>query len=350
MTQYAKENGMKKFFAALSILLLSSVIAFAADAAADRERVWSRYLSPHEKAALSAMVPIDMEGGNSAPTSETDQVHVLAQARTGFATMAKEYARAAPPVTVTPYNQDGIKGSWQEPAGANREQVVLYLHGGAFLVGSDETPQSITAFLAAEAGVRCFSLDYPLAPEHPFPAAVDNALLAYRMLLNNGIKPGNIVVSGDSAGGGLSLALLQRIREDGLPMPAGAYLISPWADLTHSGESHATKGYIDSSITLDFLTMSAAAYAGNHDLHNPLISPVFADLRDFPPLLVQVGSYERLLDDSITLIKNAATADVPATLTIWPGYPHVFQFYHRDLENGRKALTDAARFVNEVMQ
>ncbi len=283
---------MKKCIAAIIVLLFSSVVAIAADATAERERVWSRYLGPDEKAALSAMVPVDMEGSNNAPESETDQAHALDQARIQFAAMAEQYARVAPPVTVNLYNKDGVKGSWQEPAGANREQVILYLHGGAYLVGSDTTPQSITAFLAAEAGVRCFSLDYPLAPEHPFPAAVDNAVAAYKMLLNDGIEPGNIVVAGDSAGGGLSLALLQRIRQTGLPMPAGAYLISPWTDLTHSGESHQTKGYIDSSITLDFLASSAAAYAGDHDLHDPLISPVFADIRDFPPLLVHFGPFE----------------------------------------------------------
>ncbi|MCC8190110.1 MAG: alpha/beta hydrolase [Planctomycetes bacterium] len=332
----------------LAALFLTVAVAHGADATALRETVWNRYLSPGEQAALAALTPVPMDA-TAAPEAEPDPATVLAATRTGFAAMAAAHARAAPAVTVTPWDRDGVKGCWLDPDGANRHQVVLYLHGGAYCFGSAETPQAITAFLATAAAMRCFSLDYPLAPEHPFPAAVDNALAAYRMLLADGFAPGAIALAGDSAGGGLALALLQRIREADLPMPAGAYLLSPWTDLSLGGRSHAHKAAVDAAVPLDLLTTAAAAYSRDHDLRDPLLSPVFADPRGFPPLLVQVGSHERLLMDAVTLVANAAEADVPVTLSVWPGYPHVFQFYHRDLEGGRIALQQAAEFLRQTL-
>lgn len=320
-----------------------------ADADAARDEVWGRYLSSGEKATLSAMAAAGKDAGKGTGAPAPEQQDMATALRNGFLAMAEEYIRSAPPVAVETYEANGVKGLWLTPEGVDGARTILYLHGGAYMVGTADTPRSITAFLANAVGARCFSLEYPLAPEHPFPAALDNAEQAYRMLLEQGREAKSIVLAGDSAGGGLTLALLLRLREAGLPMPAGAYLISPWADLTNSGDTHRSKGAVDIAISEEFITFPAGLYAGRQDKTNPLISPVFANLRGLPPLLIQVGTHERLLGDAVTIAKNAAEADVPVRLDVWPGYPHVFQFYQRDLEGGRKALREAADFLGEAL-
>ncbi|MCD8350207.1 MAG: alpha/beta hydrolase [Planctomycetaceae bacterium] len=333
---------MQKFMLAIAALALGMAAPLlGGEANSVQAEVWGRYLSSAEQTALTSMIPAKTVPATDDPNSQ-DAIQAL---RDGFAAAALDYAADFADIPRQAYNENGVKGTWITPANANTDQVFLYLHGGAYVFGSDRTPTPITAFLAREAGVRCFSLDYPLAPEPPYPAAVDNAVQAYRMMLESGIEAGNIVIGGDSAGGGLSLALLQALREIGLPMPAGAYLISPWADLCQSLETQTLKSGVDMGITTEMLTDWACLYAPDTDRRNPLISPVNGTLRGLPPLLIHVGSHEVLLDDSLTLARNAALADVPLTLKVWPGYPHVFQWYHRDLEGGRTALREAARFI-----
>lgn len=326
---------------------IGSVVAGENAADGVQRQVWERYLGQKEADALGAKRHV---ASNADEHREPQGVmDAIREAREGFLAMAADYAAQFADIPTTEYGEGGIKGNWITPENADESRVLLYLHGGAYIIGSDHTPKAITAFLARDAGIRCFSLDYPLAPEHPFPAALDNAVQAYRMLLEEGISPNSIVVGGDSAGGGLALALLLAIREHKLPMPAGAYLISPWTDLTESFETHTLKRAVDYVVTDNLLGGANDHYAGGHDKTNPLISPAFGDLGGLPPLLVQVGSHERLLDDSLTIVRNAGIADVPVTLTIWPGYPHVFQFYHRELDGAGKALREAGVFMNAAI-
>ncbi len=337
---------MKKLLLTLAAIVLATTAPLlGGEANAVQAEVWGRYLSPGEQKALAGMAP-----AMDAPAEEQSPEGFIQAMREGFVRAVPDHIAQFADIPVQAYDDNGVKGRWILPNNANADRVLFYLHGGGYIIGSDMTPAPIAMFIAREAGVRCFSLDYPLAPEHPYPAAVDNAVQAYRMLLERGVKPENIVVGGDSAGGGLSLALMLALREIGLPLPAGAYLISPWADLCHSLETHTLKRDVDMAITTEMVKEMGDLYAPGVDRRNPLISPVYGNLRGLPPILVHVGSHEVLLDDSLTIARNAALADVPVTLTVWPGYPHVFQWYHRDLEAGRKALREAADFVTAAIE
>lgn len=203
--------------------------------------------------------------------------------------------------------------------------TLLYLHGGGYVVGSPQTNAALTAELARRVGARAVSLDYRLAPEHPFPAAVEDAAAAYRQLLDDGVDPENLVLAGDSAGGGLVVATLLGARDAGLPQPAAAAVFSPWVDMTLAGESMRGKHGIDPLFTRDRLNAYAEHYLGDQDRAAKLASPVFADLTGLAPLLVQVGSHEILLDDAVRLAARAGADDVDVTLEVWPGVPHVFQ-------------------------
>ncbi|HSG56505.1 MAG TPA: alpha/beta hydrolase, partial [Paracoccaceae bacterium] len=219
--------------------------------------------------------------------------------------------------------------------------LVLYLHGGGYVIGSARGYRGLAGEVARAAGMDALLVDYRLAPEHPFPAAVDDALAAYRALLADGRSPQSIVIAGDSAGGGLALALLVALREAGDPLPAAALLISPWADLTCSASSIEGKRAEDPSLTPEGLAACAAHYLGERDRAHPLASPALADLSGLPPLLVQVGSIEILLDDALAIAARAGAAATPVTLEVCPGVPHVFHAFHFMLPQGRAALDRA---------
>lgn len=253
-------------------------------------------------------------------------------------------------MAVSAVSQAGVSGVLITPQNFEANAALLYLHGGGYVAGGPLTSGLILTELVRRTRVTCFSLDYPLAPEHPYPAAPDNALAAYRKLLDKGYAPSRIVVAGDSAGGGLALALLQRLRRAALPMPAAVYLISPWADLRQSAGSYADKRFVDKWLTAGALRSMAEAYAGSTDVRLPELSPVFADLRGFPPLLIHVGSHEILLDDSLTLARNAALADVTVTLKVWSACGHVFPVMHETLAEGRLALIEAAAFITAALR
>lgn len=333
----------------LILLGFSASRVFAADAVGDSAAIWMRYLSASEQAALAElMAGTGDETTDPTETAATPQEKIAAM-REWYANFAAAVAPPLADVKSESLSENEVRGVWFKPDNADPDKVLLYFHGGGYIVGSPATAAAMSGFLAKEAGILCFSLDYPLAPESPFPAALDNAVAAYRVLLDKGFKPENIVIAGDSAGGGLALALLVDIRENSLPMPAGAYLLSPWTDLTHSFASHETKRLVDVIVNRDFLELMASLYAGENDRESPRISPAFADLHGLPPLLIHVGSSEILLDDSLTVVRNAAMADVPAALMVWPGYGHVFQMMHGKLEGGRRALEDGAKFFGEVI-
>jgi acetyl esterase/lipase len=224
--------------------------------------------------------------------------------------------------------------------------VLFYLHGGAYAMGSARAGAGLAAQLASRAGVRAVSVDYRLAPEAPFPAAFDDARAAYDGLLRTGVAPERIVVAGESAGGGLALALLAAVAAHGHPRPAAAVVMSPWADLTLSGPTVAGAAHLDPVLTAVGLATRAAEYAGAHELSDPRISPLFAELRGLPALLIQAGSHEILLADALRLAERAAVADVEVSLQIFPGMPHVFQGFADSLVEGRAALDAAATFVS----
>jgi acetyl esterase/lipase len=222
---------------------------------------------------------------------------------------------------------------------------VLYLHGGGYVIGSPRSHRHLAAAIGRAAGTPTLLLDYRLAPEHPFPAAVDDAVAAYRWLLARGLSSDRIVVAGDSAGGGLTVALLLALRDRGVARPAGGVCISPWVDLTCSGASYATKAATDPIVTRDGVAAMAQAYAGTGDFKGPLVSPLFADLRGLPPLLVQVGSEEVLLDDAAGLSARARAAGVDVTYEEWPAMIHVWHWFLPMLDEAERAVATIGGFV-----
>ncbi|WP_329047754.1 alpha/beta hydrolase [Amycolatopsis sp. NBC_01488] len=227
-----------------------------------------------------------------------------------------------------------------EPGGA-----LLYFHGGVYVIGSAATSVPLVGELVRRTGGTAVTLDYRLAPEHPYPAAVEDALAAYQGLLARGVDPGRIVLAGDSAGGGLAVATLLAAKEAGLPLPSGAVLMSPYADLTLSGETVTERPSLDPILTPEGLRVRAPEYVAGADAADPLISPIFGDLGGLPPLLIQGGSHEILLSDALRLAARAAMAEVAVTLEVVPGVPHVFQGYAGLLDEAAAALDRAAEFV-----
>jgi epsilon-lactone hydrolase len=229
-------------------------------------------------------------------------------------------------------------------AGPNNNGVVLYLHGGAYAMGTAQASLGLASDVARRAQTRAITVDYRLAPEHPYPAALDDAVAAYAALLET-TDPADVALVGESAGGGLVLATLVALRDRGLPLPSAAAVFSPWADLTLSGATATTKADVDVAVTAAGLRTRRAEYVGTADATTPTISPVFADLAGLPPLLIQAGSHEILLDDALRIAANAAVADVAVDLQITPGAPHVFQGFAAILTEGDTALTAAGEFL-----
>lgn len=229
------------------------------------------------------------------------------------------------------------------PHGARGDAVILYLHGGAYILGSVATHRGLAASIAKAAGVSVLIVDYRLAPEHPFPAAIDDAVAAYRWLRRQGFAPERTAIAGDSAGGGLTLATAVRLRDEGDFIPGALLLLSPWADLTQSGETITTKAAVDLTLPLAMLTEGAGAYLGQGDAAQPYASPVFADLRGLPPMLLQVGDQEILLSDATRIAAGARAAGVRATLDVWPGMWHVWHAF--PVPEGRAAIQQAGTWL-----
>jgi acetyl esterase/lipase len=249
-------------------------------------------------------------------------------------------------VTVTAGELGGVPTAEITVDGIEPRHVVLYFHGGVYAIGD----AFLAAELASEVGRRTqakvVSVDYRLAPEHPYPAAVDDALAAYAALLHNGIAPSDIAFAGESAGGGLAIATLVNARDHKLPLPAAAFVMSPYADLTLAGATMESRREDDPLLSRELLQPRVTDYTSGRDAALGLISPVFADLSGLPPLLIQAGTHEVLLDDALRLAQRAANADVPVTLDITPGVPHVFQAYHAILDEAAAALDRAGQFLS----
>jgi acetyl esterase/lipase len=251
-------------------------------------------------------------------------------------------------VRITPASVGAIPGEWVEPVAGGTIATLLYLHGGGYVGCSPATHRPITGAYAL-AGFRVFAPDYRLAPEHPFPAAVDDSIAAYRGLLAEGTAPNLIAVAGDSAGGGLALALLLALKDAGTPLPAAATLLSPFTDLAATGESITRNVERCAMLYGPNMTRVAALYLGTSDPTTPLASPLYGDLGGLPPLLIQVGADEVLLDDSVRVAEKARAAGTEVELTIWPVVPHVWQLFHGFLPEGRQALAQSATFMKGAL-
>lgn len=239
----------------------------------------------------------------------------------------------------------GRAAEWHTPPGAEAGRIILYLHGGGYCIGSPRSHRGLCAQLAHAAGARAVAPDYRMGPEVPFPGAVDDALAAYRALLDQGFAPGRIVIAGDSAGGGLTLATALAAREAGLPQPAGLFVISPWANLKPTGASYAAKVASDPMITAAALDDFAAAYLAGAAVTNPLASPALADFTGLAPILIHVGSEEALLSDSIAVAERAGLAGTPVTLEVWPEMIHVWHAFYGALAAGRLAIAGAGTWI-----
>ena len=231
--------------------------------------------------------------------------------------------------------------------GVTSADVILYFHGGGYVIGSARSSLPLAAELAQRTAAKVIAVDYRLAPENPFPAAVDDARAAYEGLLSQGVAPSKIALAGESAGGGLAVAAALALRDAAVALPASILAMSPWADLTLSGASLLEKQPVDAVLTGDGLRRSADDYVGSADASDPSISPIFGNLRGLPPMLIQSGSREILLSDALRLASRAAIADVRVTLDVVPGVPHVFQAYAGMLDEGEAALSRAAAFLRK---
>lgn len=238
-----------------------------------------------------------------------------------------------------------VPAEWISAAGAAAQRAVLYLHGGAFYSGSLAGTRPIAAEIALAGRARVLSIDYRLTPEHPFPAALDDARAAYEWLLAGGWPPGNIALVGDSAGGNLVLALLIHLRDLGRPLPAGAAALSPTVDLTLSGETWARNARRDLLLNPEKIRAAIDLYLQGTDPRHPLASPLYADLHGLPPLLILVGSEEQLLSDATRFADKARAAGVAVTLEVWEGMQHGWHILHRFLPEGRRALAQIGAFI-----
>jgi epsilon-lactone hydrolase len=256
---------------------------------------------------------------------------------------------AVPGVRVEAVDADGVPAEWtraESESGPGSRGTLLYFHGGGYFQGSITTHRRLVASLCLAAGVRGLSVGYRLAPEHPFPAAVDDAVVAYRWLTGpGGEDPARVVVAGDSAGGGLTAALLVALRDAGDPLPAGAYLMSPWTDLAATGESLKTRAEADVMIDARDTKRITSYYVPDGEVRNPLVSPLYADVSGLPPLLVHVGDAEVLLDDAVRFADRARVAGVSVELEIWPEAFHVFQMLAGLMPEADEAIAQAGEWM-----
>ena len=266
--------------------------------------------------------------------------------RANVADLARRMPAAPKSVIITPAEVGGVKGEWVAAPGADARRVILYLHGGGYVSGTAASIRDLTWRLSEAARCQVLALDYRLAPEHPFPAAIEDVAAAYRHLLQEGFAPASIAFAGDSAGGGLVYGSLVKLRDDGAPMPAAACSFSAVTDLALTGGTLKTNNEVDPMILVEGLPPVVAWYLGSTPATTPCASPLYADLRGLPPALLQVGSTEVLLDDSRRMAERLRAAGVSADLRIWQDMPHVWQGCGSFLPEARAAIAEAGQFLD----
>ena len=286
--------------------------------------------------------------------SEIDGVRELLESLPRPANLAERRARldtiasadgVAADIRFEPVAIGGCEAEWSLAPGSDASRVLLFFHGGGYCSGSIRSHRGMVSEAGRAAKVRTLALGYRLAPENPFPAALDDALASIAFLGAQGIAAGHIAIGGDSAGGGLSLAAMIRLRDAARPLPGCAWLVSPWIDLEMTGASIDSKASIDPLIHRQYLEELAANYLRGQDPRNPLVSPLHADLSGLPPMLIQVGSAETLLDDAVRIAGRLGAADVATSLEIWPHMIHAWHLWSARLTSGRQALASAGAFI-----
>jgi acetyl esterase/lipase len=287
--------------------------------------------------------------------SEIDAVRELLQAKTrpvGWAERRKRIEEVcavwpvAGDIALEAVDVDGLHGEWSIAPESDSAKALLFFHGGGYCSGSILSHRRMVTEAGRAAGLRTLAVEYRLAPEHPFPAAYEDALKTWKFLRGEGFGEGEIAIGGDSAGAGLTAALVNRLRAETNEAPACVWLVSPWTDLTMAEATMATKDSVDPLIHEGYLVELATAYVPSGlDRKDPRISPLYADLRDFPPALIQVGSAETLLGDATRFAGAAGAADVAVTLEVWPHMIHAFPVWNAGLEPGRRALMQAGLFM-----
>jgi acetyl esterase/lipase len=287
--------------------------------------------SPQLQTAIDAMKALSSKVGASVPEMR--------------AAMEELAAPAQPDVKCERLSAGGVDAEWITAPGAAADRAVLYLHGGGYVMGSINTHRDMIGRLSRAAQARVLALNYRLAPEHPFPAAVEDALAGYRYLLDQGLQPARMAVAGDSAGGGLTLATLVAARDAGIRLPAAAVCLSPWVDFEGLGESMKTRLHVDPIASPDGTRLLAQAYLAGKDPRTPLAAPLYADFKGLPPLLIQVGDHETLLDDSNRVAARARAAGVKVTLEVWPEMIHVWQLFATFLPEAQEAIEVIGKFI-----
>jgi monoterpene epsilon-lactone hydrolase len=255
------------------------------------------------------------------------------------------------PVSCERVSAGGVDGEWIAGSDAHHDKAILYFHGGGFRLGSVSSHRELIARIAEASGCRVLAINYRLAPEHRFPAPLEDAIAAYGWMIDQGLSPENIAFAGDSAGGNLVLAAMLGLRERGAPLPAAAVLMSPWTDLAVTGESYVSRADADPIHQRPMILALAKNYLGNDgDPRDPMASPLYADLTGLPPLLIQVGDRETVLDDSVMFADKARAAGIDVELQIWDGMIHVFQMFASELAEARQAIDSIAKFLKRHLQ
>jgi epsilon-lactone hydrolase len=270
----------------------------------------------------------------------------IEQLRGGFVALSKQFP-PAPDTKFETVDASGVPAEWVSVEGDKRQTVVLYFHGGGYCIGSAKTHRDLVSRICRAANARALSVDYRLAPENPHPAAVQDGVAAYRWLRGQGVPAKSIVIAGDSAGGGLTLATLLSLRDAGEELPAGAICMSPVTDLAKEGESMRTKVDVDPMVQPKSSTAYAQMYIADGDTKGVLASPLYADLKGLPPLLILVGTWEVLLDDSTRFAKKAEAAGVSVELEVWEEMVHIWPFFAAVLPEGRQAIERMGVFVKK---
>jgi epsilon-lactone hydrolase len=259
---------------------------------------------------------------------------------------AERYAKIPDGITIKNQVIEGLNSAWHIPSDADPSKIILYIHGGGYVSGSCSDHRAFLSSFTKRVGVTSLIYEYRLAPEHPFPTALDDSLNIYRWVINSGYKPNDIILMGESAGGGLCLATLLAIKENNLPMPVAAVAVSPWTDLTCSGESYKTKHRV-SAAPLNSWFVFSHHYVGTNTANNPLISPLFGDLNGLPPLFINAGSNDELFDDSVSFYKKATESNVEVIFRPGFGQLHCYPFFAPMFKEATDAMNEICDFINE---